>query len=82
LHVGFLFISIKTDKKTIFAPLLFKEVTLEVKNSLVYLKSNSDVRINSKLVTFLSQEGFLLNIDNLDFSNLSIESIFEHLKKI
>lgn len=82
LHVGFLFISIKTDKKTIFAPLLFKEVTLEVKNSLVYLKSNSDVRINSKLVTFLSQEGFLLNIDNLDFSNLSIESIFEHLKRI
>ncbi|TPR53712.1 AAA domain-containing protein [Metamycoplasma neophronis] len=81
LHIGFFFISIKTDKKTIYAPLFFKEVTLEIKNSLVYLKSNSDVRVNSKLITFLGQEGFMLNVDNFDFANLSIEQVFNYFKK-
>ncbi|PYF43109.1 DEAD/DEAH box helicase [Metamycoplasma alkalescens] len=81
LHIGFLYISIKTEKKTIYAPLFFKEIVIEVKNSLVHLHSNSDVRLNSKLVTFLNQEGFSLNIDSFDLNNLSIEEIYEYLKK-
>ncbi|WP_369085958.1 AAA domain-containing protein [Metamycoplasma spumans] len=81
LHIGFFFISIKTEKKTIFAPLFFKEITLEIKNSLVYLKSNSDIRVNSKLITFLGQEGFMLNVDNYDFANLSIQEVFDFFKK-
>ncbi|RMA77420.1 superfamily I DNA and/or RNA helicase [Metamycoplasma subdolum] len=81
LHIGFMFISVKTDKKTIFAPLFFKEVTFDIKNSLVNLNSKSDIRINSKLITFLSQEGFLLNVDNFDFSNISIESVTEFFQK-
>ncbi|ACF07466.1 DEAD/DEAH box helicase [Metamycoplasma arthritidis] len=80
LHIGFFFVSVKTEKKTIYAPLFFKEVSFEIKNSLVYLHSKSDIRINSKLVTFLDQEGFLLNVDNFDFSNLSIREVYEYFK--
>ncbi|PZV98726.1 DEAD/DEAH box helicase [Metamycoplasma auris] len=80
LHIGFLYISIKTENKTIYAPLFFKEVVIEVRNSMIHLQSNSDVRLNSKLITYLSQEGFSLNIDAFDLNNLSIEEIFEKLK--
>ncbi|AWX42518.1 putative DNA helicase [Metamycoplasma cloacale] len=81
LHIGFFFISVKTEKKTIYAPLFFKEINIEINNSLVNIKSVSDIRVNAKLVTFLSQEGFLLNVDNFDFSGLSIKEVFEYFKK-
>ncbi|TPE57205.1 ATP-binding protein [[Mycoplasma] falconis] len=81
LHIGFFFISIKTEKKSIFAPLFFKEVTVEVRNSLVYLHSNSEVRVNSKLITYLSQDGFIINADNYDFSNKSIKQVYEFFKQ-
>ncbi|CRH46527.1 Uncharacterised protein [Chlamydia trachomatis] len=55
---------------------------IEVKNSLIYLHSNSDIRVNSKLVTFLNQEGFSLNVDSFDFNNLSIQDVFEKFKTI
>ncbi|WP_412031697.1 AAA domain-containing protein [Metamycoplasma buccale] len=80
LHIGFFFLSVKTDKKTIYAPLFFKEVNLEIKDSLVYLSSSSDIRVNSKLVTFLSQEGFSFNINNFDFANLPIKTVYEYFK--
>lgn len=82
LHIGFFYISIKTENKTIYAPLFFKEIFIEVKNSLIYLHSNSDIRVNSKLVTFLNQEGFSLNVDSFDFNNLSIQDVFEKFKTI
>ncbi|WP_330463141.1 DEAD/DEAH box helicase [Metamycoplasma gateae] len=82
LNIGFFYISIKTENKTIYAPLFFKEIIIEVKNSLVYLHSNSDIRVNSKLVTFLNQEGFSLNVDSFDFNNLSIKEVFEKFKTI
>ncbi|MBN4089260.1 DEAD/DEAH box helicase [Mycoplasma enhydrae] len=82
LHIGFFYISIKTENKTIYAPLFFKEIMVEIKNSLVYISSNSDIRVNSKLVTFLNQEGFSLDVDSFDFSGLSIREVFEKLKEI
>ncbi|AZZ65408.1 ATP-binding protein [Metamycoplasma phocicerebrale] len=82
LHIGFFYISIKTENKTIYAPLFFKEILVEVRNSLVYISSNSDIRVNSKLVTFLNQEGFSLNVDSFDFTGLSIREVFERFKKI
>jgi putative ATP-binding helicase len=81
LHIGFFIVTIKTDKKNIFAPLFFKEVNLEIKNSVVYLYSNSEVKINEKLITFLNQEGFSLNVDDFDFSNLTINEIFSYFAK-
>ena len=82
LHIGFFIVTIKTDKKNIFAPLFFKEVNLEIKNSVVYLYSNSEVKINEKLITFLNQEGFSLNVDDFDFSNLTINEIFSYFTKM
>ncbi|AXE60759.1 ATP-binding protein [[Mycoplasma] phocae] len=82
LHLGFFFISIKTDKKIIFAPLFFKEVTIRIENSLVYLESSSDIRINSKLITFLSQQGFMINVDTFNFSNATMEEVFNYFKEI
>ncbi|AZG68909.1 AAA domain-containing protein [Mycoplasma struthionis] len=81
LHIGLFFISIKTEKKAIYAPLFFKEVTLEIKNSIVYLISTSDIKINSKLITFLEQEGFMLNLNNVDFANLTFEALFNLIHK-
>lgn len=81
LHIGFFILTIKTEKKDIFAPLFFKEVNLEIKNSVVYLYSNSEVKINEKLVTFLNQEGFSLNVDDFDFSNLTISQVYSFFQK-
>ncbi|MBN0970898.1 AAA domain-containing protein [Mycoplasma phocoeninasale] len=82
LHLGFFFISIKTDKKTIFAPLFFKEVTIRIENSLVYLESNAEIRVNSKLITFLGQQGFMINADTFNFANATIKEVFEYFKTI
>ncbi|MDC8920458.1 AAA domain-containing protein [Metamycoplasma hyosynoviae] len=81
LHIGFFILSVETDKKVIHAPLFFKEVNIEIKNSLAYMYSNSDIKINEKLITFLNQEGFAININDFDFSNLTINSIFNYFKK-
>ncbi|WP_373438580.1 AAA domain-containing protein [Metamycoplasma equirhinis] len=80
LHLGFLFVSIKTEKKTIFAPLFFKEVTFKIQNSLVHLQSNSAIRVNSKLITFLGQEGFMIDANKFDFENASIKEVYEKVK--
>ncbi|GIZ06565.1 DEAD/DEAH box helicase [Metamycoplasma salivarium] len=81
LHVGFFIVTIKTEKKNIFAPLFFKEVNIEIKNSLAYLYSTSDIKLNEKLITFLNQEDFALDIDAFDFSNMSIANIASFFSK-
>jgi hypothetical protein len=74
-------VTIKTEKKNIFAPLFFKEVNIEIKNSLAYLYSTSDIKLNEKLITFLNQEDFALDIDAFDFSNMSIANIASFFSK-
>ncbi|MBN0919507.1 AAA domain-containing protein [[Mycoplasma] gypis] len=80
LHVGFFFVGVNTEKKEIFAPLFFKEVTIEVKNSQVYLKSASEVKVNSKLVAFLQQFGYSLDTTSYDFTNKSIYDVYNYFK--
>ncbi|QJR44345.1 DEAD/DEAH box helicase [Mycoplasma miroungirhinis] len=78
LHLGFFFINVVTDKKDIFAPLFFKEVQIEIKNSLVYINSSSDVKVNAKLVTFLQSNGYSFDTSNFDFSSKSIDEIYSY----
>ncbi|MBU4691118.1 AAA domain-containing protein [Mycoplasma zalophi] len=78
LHLGFFFINVATDKKDVFAPLFFKEVRIEIENSLVFIKSSSDVKVNTKLVAFLQSHGYSFDTSNFDFSQKTIEEIYNY----
>ncbi|MGX9358234.1 AAA domain-containing protein [Mycoplasma sp. 128] len=80
LHVGFFFVGVRTEKKDIFAPLFFKEVTIEIKNSQVYLKSASEIKINSKLVAFLQQFGYSLDTSSYDFTKKTIYDVYNDFR--
>ncbi|QJG66827.1 DEAD/DEAH box helicase [Mycoplasma phocoenae] len=80
LHLGFFFIAVETEKKTVFAPLFFKEIHIEIRNSLIYLKSEGDIKVNTKLVTFLRQSGFDLDTSSFDFSDKSINQVYDYFK--
>ncbi len=60
LHVGTLFVKLKTEKREVYAPLILKEVTLKVTDSSLILKSEGDWRINEKLLFAINQEKFNL----------------------
>ncbi|MGZ9800094.1 DEAD/DEAH box helicase [Mycoplasma sp. AC1221] len=79
LHIGFLFVSLRKDDKVIYAPMFFKEVQIKFKNTIPYLFSDGDIKVNEKLIFFLNNSGFNLNIDS-NFENFEINAIFEKLK--
>ncbi|RIV16840.1 DEAD/DEAH box helicase [Mycoplasmopsis gallopavonis] len=64
LHLGFLFVSLRKEDKAIYAPLFFKEAHIQFKNGRPYLSSNGDIKINEKLLFFLSNQGFDLYLDD------------------
>ncbi|WP_215737699.1 DEAD/DEAH box helicase [Mesomycoplasma hyorhinis] len=80
VHIGFCYISVKTDTKTIFAPLFFKEVNIELRQSLPILTSNGEIKVNQKLQIFLkSQELNNFELD-FDFSQATIAELEEQIK--
>lgn len=80
LHLGFIYITVKIENKSIQAPLFFKEVNIQIKNSNVSLISIGDIKINEKLTYFLESNGFLFDID-FDFSKMSIKELYETIEK-
>lgn len=80
LHLGFIYITIKIENKSVQAPLFFKEVNIQIKNSSVSLVSIGDIKINEKLTYFLESNGFLFDID-FDFSKMSIKELYETIEK-
>ncbi len=80
LHLGFIYVTVKIENKSIQAPLFFKEVNIRIKNSNVSLTSIGDIKINEKLTYFLESNGFLFDID-FDFSKMSIKELYETVQK-
>ncbi|PAK21012.1 hypothetical protein CJJ23_04370 [Mycoplasmopsis agassizii] len=63
MHIGFLFVSVNIDGKSIFAPLFLKEVTIQIANSVATLKSNGELKVNEKLLWLLNNSSFALSVD-------------------
>lgn len=81
LHLGFVYLTIKLENKILQAPLFFKEINIQIKNSNVSIFSVSDIKLNEKLLYFLESNNYLFDID-FDFSKLSIKMLFEKLQDI
>ena len=80
LHLGFIYITLKIDNKSIQAPLFLKEVNIQIKNSNVSIVSIGDIKINEKLTYFLESNGFLFDLD-FDFSKMSIKEVYDTIQK-
>ncbi|MDZ7293092.1 DEAD/DEAH box helicase [Mycoplasmopsis pulmonis] len=81
MHLGFVIVSFTIDDKKIHAPLFLKEVNLEFKNSIPYLSSNGEIKINEKLMYLLNSQGFTLSVD-FDFSNFSLQELVDYLANL
>lgn len=82
VHIGFCYLSVKTEAKTIFAPLFFKEVNIELRQSLPILTSNGDIKINEKLQVFLKSQDLNDFKLDFDFSQATIAELEDKVKHI
>lgn len=80
IHLGFVYITLRIENKVVQAPLFFKEVNIQIKNSKVSLVSIGDIKINEKLVYFLESNNYLFNLD-FDFSKMSIRDLFNEISQ-
>lgn len=68
LHCATMFISLKSNNKTLYGPLLVKEAHFDVTNKNLKLSVSGAWKLNEKVVFLLNEEGF--NIDSsLDLEN-------------
>ncbi|VEU75806.1 putative DNA helicase [Mycoplasmopsis maculosa] len=81
MHLGFIFIKVSIDNKSIYAPLFLKEVYLEIKNARPHLISNGDIKINEKLLFLLNNAGFDLKLND-NISDWSIKQVMTYLNTI
>lgn len=76
LHVATFFVSINTATKTIYAPLILKEVSIEVNDSKITIASQSSWKINQKLLFIINENGFKLD-EKIDFLEMGTIEIIE-----
>lgn len=74
MNLGFLFVKLSIDGKSIYGPLFFKEVYMEIRNSRPFLISNGEIKANEKLMFLLKNAGFDLTITD-NYSNFTIEEL-------
>ncbi|WP_027120601.1 AAA domain-containing protein [Mycoplasmopsis lipofaciens] len=79
MHLGFLFVRLQIENKSVYAPLFLKEVYIEIRNGRPFLVSNGDIKNNEKLLFLLNNAGFDLNV-NENFGDWSIEQLIKYLK--
>lgn len=79
MHIGFLFISLRIDDKVIYAPLFFKEVSINFKNGKPFLTSEGDIKTNEKLLFFFDNKQISLHLD-ADLHANSMNSLISILK--
>ncbi len=63
LHIATLFVSIRTKKREIFAPLLLREVKLKLNDTKIIIQSTDDWKINQKLLFIINEEGLGYDAD-------------------
>ncbi|QSF13788.1 DEAD/DEAH box helicase [Mycoplasma sp. Mirounga ES2805-ORL] len=78
MHLGFYFVRLVNDGKSIYAPLFLKEVYIELRNGRPFLVSNGDIKINEKVQFILNNSGFDINIDD-DYGSWSIKKLVSYL---
>ncbi|WP_029513571.1 AAA domain-containing protein [Mycoplasmopsis primatum] len=78
IHLGFLFVKVLIDGKSVYAPLFFKEVYLEIRNARPFLISNGDIKPNEKLMFLLNNAGFDLDLDE-NYGEWSIKELLKYL---
>ncbi|MGV2393577.1 UNVERIFIED_CONTAM: hypothetical protein O8I53_11860 [Campylobacter lari] len=81
MHLGFAYVKVNLDNKSIYAPLFLKEVYIEVKNARPFLISNGDIKINEKLLFILNNAGFDLRISD-NISDLTIKEAIDYINEI
>lgn len=74
MHVATLFISVATNKKVVYAPLILKEVELSFEKEELILKDASDWKINEKIVFLLRDEGFIID-EKISFIDMDFTEI-------
>ncbi|WP_029608896.1 DEAD/DEAH box helicase [Mycoplasma simbae] len=80
IHIGFMYVKVNIDGKSIYAPLFLKEANLTIENSRPKLSSKSEIKPNEKLLFLLNNANFDINT-NISISNLSIKKLFEQIKE-
>lgn len=81
LHVATFFISIKTLKREIYAPLILKEVNIEIKNSKIIISSDDEPwKINEKLLFIIKENGFSID-EKINFDELNAFDVINKIKQ-
>lgn len=95
MHIGFCFIKVcpkplnkpegisledKTENKAVYAPLFLKAVNVKVENGKKFIYSDSDVKVNEKLLFILKNSGFDFDMQN-DVSYFNIKKINDFMIK-
>ena len=78
LHVATLFVSIRTERRELYAPLLLKEVSIDVNGSDVSIKSVGSWKLNEKLIFLLNDSGFSID-DTIVSEDKNLSEILEIL---
>lgn len=78
LNCATMFISLKTDTKTLYGPLLVKEAHFDVTAKNIKLSLNGAWKVNEKMVFLLNEEGISLKSD----LNLETETAYTAIEKI
>ena len=78
LHVATLFITIKTNRREIYAPLLLKETTISVVGDKITIKSEDSWKINEKLIFLLNDDGYSID-ENANIKEMDIHEALEFL---
>ncbi|MCE6061736.1 DNA2/NAM7 family helicase [Mycoplasmopsis agalactiae] len=81
MHLGFLFVQVSIDGKSVYAPLFFKEVYLEIRNARPFLISNGDIKPNEKLLFLLNNAGFDLEVTD-NYGDWSIKELIKNLHEL
>lgn len=74
MYLGFTYIKINIEGKSIYAPLFVKEVYIEIRNGRPFLISNGGIQPNEKLMFLLKNAGIDLSLTD-DYSDFSIKEL-------
>ncbi|QJR43300.1 ATP-binding protein [Mycoplasma miroungigenitalium] len=79
IHLGFMYIKVNIDGKSIYGPLFLKEAYVIIENARPKLYSNSDIKPNEKLLFLLNNDNFDLDT-SMNISDLTIKDLIDFVK--
>ena len=79
LHIATCFISMNTNRRPIYAPLLLKEINIEVNGPKIKIKSINSWKLNKKIIFLLNECDFQFN-ESMNLDNLTFNECLEKIK--